>query len=1085
MVFIRVPSNQYSTVGSVGDDRIIGRDGGPNLIDGGAGADEIDGGDQGDIIYGGSGQDLIRGLLGNDTLTGETGSDTVYGGAGADYLYDSDGGNDRLYGEAGADRIEVDRLVTMRAATVTLDGGIDGDTLQFLTDNGSTGRLFGGSGSDTITISGALGTAIVDAGAQADTVDLTLEGVNYTVTLGGGRDTLIFQADREFFSLAAPVLVTDFEAGASGDTLVMADLLAEVLDNWDGAQNPFASGHLSLTQDGGDTVLSIDLDGGANGYVEFVRFAGTSVGSFTAANFEFAPDGSATPSSVTTSGNTTFGGAGDDVISAAGGTVYGGAGDDSITLTAAGTVYGGPGDNVIEGSNTAGRDQLYGGADNDTINGNDGADYLSDVTGGADALSGGNGDDYLYLARSQADPDAASTLEGGAGNDTLLAAIYNGSDVLMTGDDGADQILVRGTGGTATVRAGVGDDTVQVQFAGISANVTLGAGRDTLSLVGALGQFSTAGNIVVTDFAFGSGGDRVTVAELLANIDSTWDGNSNPFAGGYLSLVQVGADVVLRLDADGTAGGSQFDDLVTFSDTSLGDVTAANFDFAPNGAAPAPSNIVIATGTRATGTTGADTISVGPDYSYAGFLTIEAGAGDDTVTGGQGRDNIVGGAGDDVLNGQGGNDMLDGQLGDDTLNGGDGNDMLNDTLGGSDRLYGDAGDDDLSVIRNTFAAAGDVTLDGGLGRDTILFDTQNGSTATILGGTNNDTITLRGIDGSATVLAGPGFDRVNFYTTGVEATVTLGDGSDSVWVYGSVDDLDIDNLITVTDFTVGLGGDQIVLSNFFDTVLEGWDGTGNPFLLGFARVIQSGSDALIQVDVDGGANNYQTLMTLENVNAADIGRPNLGYYSGAQTFLGSSGDDVRVGSFGQNRIETYGGDDRLLGLGEDDVLIAGAGNDQLSGGDGNDRLYGGTGNDVLRGQAGNDLLVGGAGADRFVFSTALGAGNVDTIDDFTGDDTIILNLSVFTALQSSGALNPGSFRVGTAAQDADDVIVYNQTTGELFYDADGSGSGDAVLFARVDAGTVLSADDFLVGGGSAMAPLDMGKMDVLHADSIF
>lgn len=170
---------------------------------------------------------------------------------------------------------------------------------------------------------------------------------------------------------------------------------------------------------------------------------------------------------------------------------------------------------------------------------------------------------------------------------------------------------------------------------------------------------------------------------------------------------------------------------------------------------------------------------------------------------------------------------------------------------------------------------------------------------------------------------------------------------------------DIDNLITVTDFTVGLGGDQIVLSNFFDTVLEGWDGTGNPFLLGFARVIQSGSDALIQVDVDGGANNYQTLMTLENVNAADIGRPNLGYYSGAQTFLGSSGDDVRVGSFGQNRIETFGGDDRLLGLGEDDVLIAGAGNDQLSGGDGNDSLYGGTGNDVLRGQAGNDLLVGG------------------------------------------------------------------------------------------------------------------------------
>lgn len=1087
MVFIRVPSTQYSTTGSVGDDRIIGRDGAPNLIDGGPGADQIDGGDQADNIYGGTGADVINGMAGNDTLTGGTGNDTVYGGLGADFLYDSDGGSDRLYGQAGADRIEVDRLVTMRAATVLLDGGDDNDILLFLNDNGSTGRLFGGAGADTISVSGISGTAIIDAGAQGDSVDLTLEGVAYTVTLGGGVDRLSFQADREFFLLTSPVLVTDFTAGAGGDTLVLSNLLAEVLDNWDGSHNPFASGHLRLTQSGADTILSIDLDGGGDGYVQFVRFANTTVGSFTAANLEYAPDGSAPAASVTTSGGDTYGSAGDDTITAAGGMVYAGAGDDVVTLTGSGIVYGGPGNNTINGSNAVGQDQLYGGADDDIIYGNDGADYITDVTGGADQLYGGNGNDYIYLARSQADPLAYSTLSGDAGSDTLLAALYNGSSVQLSGGADADQILVRGTSGTAAVLAGTGDDTVQVQLAGVSANITLAEGVDTLNLVGALGQFSTAGDIVVNDFVFGTGGDKVNVAELLSNIDTTWDGSANPFATGYLDLMQVGSDVVLRLDSDGAGSGAQFVDLVTFANTNLADVRDANFDFAPSGAAPAGRSIVVSTGTSSAGTVGADTISVSGSYTYRGFLAIDAGAGADTVTGGSGRDNISGGAGDDILRGLAGDDMLDGQLGSDTLYGGDGNDMLTDTIGGADRLYGEAGDDEISVTRPLYADVANVILDGGFGRDTILFDSQNGSTASIFGGTNNDTITVTGTDGSATVDAGAGFDRVNFYTTGAEATVTLGDGSDAIWVYGAADDTDIGNLITVTDFKVGLGGDQIVLSNFFDTVLEGWDGTGNPFMLGFARVIQSGSDTLIQVDLDGGADNYRTLMTLQSVDAASIGRPNLGYYTGAQTLLGTSGDDVRVGSFGQNRIETYGGNDRLLGLGEDDVLIAGAGNDELQGGDGNDKLYGGAGVDRLIGGAGNDLLVGGDGADRFVFSSPLAANNVDTIDDFMSDDTIVLNLAVFPALQTAGALKSDFFHVGTAAADANDFIVYNEITGELFYDADGSGAGSAVLFARVDAGTVLSASDFVVGGqvATAMAPHDADKLDVLHgADTL-
>ena len=57
-------------------------------------------------------------------------------------------------------------------------------------------------------------------------------------------------------------------------------------------------------------------------------------------------------------------------------------------------------------------------------------------------------------------------------------------------------------------------------------------------------------------------------------------------------------------------------------------------------------------------------------------------------------------------------------------------------------------------------------------------------------------------------------------------------------------------------------------------------------------------------------------------------------------------------------------------------------------------------------------------------------------------------------------------KVGTAAADANDFIVYNNSTGALYYDADGSGATAAVQFATVySAGTTpatLNAAEFMV-----------------------
>ena len=41
-------------------------------------------------------------------------------------------------------------------------------------------------------------------------------------------------------------------------------------------------------------------------------------------------------------------------------------------------------------------------------------------------------------------------------------------------------------------------------------------------------------------------------------------------------------------------------------------------------------------------------------------------------------------------------------------------------------------------------------------------------------------------------------------------------------------------------------------------------------------------------------------------------------------------------------------------------------------------------------------------------------------------------------------------------------IVYDQTHGLVYFDADGSGAGGQVMFARVDPGMVLNASDFLI-----------------------
>ncbi len=179
--------------------------------------------------------------------------------------------------------------------------------------------------------------------------------------------------------------------------------------------------------------------------------------------------------------------------------------------------------------------------------------------------------------------------------------------------------------------------------------------------------------------------------------------------------------------------------------------------------------------------------------------------------------------------------------------------------------------------------------------------------------------------------------------------------------------------------------------------------------------------------------------------------------------FGEDGNDELNGEDGRDILFGGGGVDLLNGGAGDDIAFGGSGNDNVSGGAGNDILFGEDGADRLRGGAGNDIMFGGGGADRFGFGGALNRlTNVDTIGDFsTTDDRIELDNAIFRGL-AEGALRASRFVNGTSAGDASDRIIYDRASGNLWFDADGTGASAKVLFAVLANQPVIDAGDFIV-----------------------
>ena len=184
----------------------------------------------------------------------------------------------------------------------------------------------------------------------------------------------------------------------------------------------------------------------------------------------------------------------------------------------------------------------------------------------------------------------------------------------------------------------------------------------------------------------------------------------------------------------------------------------------------------------------------------------------------------------------------------------------------------------------------------------------------------------------------------------------------------------------------------------------------------------------------------------------------------AELYGSASSDGKHLSSWSWNKTtETLTqvakeGADRIHGTGVRDAIHGLGGNDRLYGHDGNDTLYGG---------AGNDTLAGGWGADTFVFHTPLDpASNVDKIVHFDRGDSILLAWAIFPKLPT-GQLSSNYFSEAGIAEDANDFIVFDENTGLLYYDPDGSGAAEKVLFAKLtkrwsDDPSFLDAADFYI-----------------------
>ena len=581
--------------------------------------------------------------------------------------------------------------------------------------------------------------------------------------------------------------------------------------------------------------------------------------------------------------------------------VHGASGADRLSInerygvftgSEATSVFGDTGNDVLRSGSAA--ERLFGGIGNDTIDGKRGNDLIE----------GGAGSDVVVFNGSQAAEKFAFSANGkrlrfvGAG--TMNIAGVERFDLRASG--GADNVVV--------------NDLTGAGLAQLNADLANDGAADVVDIKGssAANELRVRGGISISGV-----GTAVNVLRAQAANDRL---NLDPGAGSD------------RVVVEGTAG----------RDT-IGVVASA---VAPHiavsgGPGGLPIDVVNAEALAIQALAGNDTLNAGLGLAALTQLTLDGGAGNDAINGGDGNDTLLGGSG---------NDAIDGNRGADTGLLGAGDDSFTwDPGDGSDKVEGEAGDDTL--VFNGAAAAENFDLSAN-GNRLKLFRNVANITMDVDDTERIDLRALGGIDNTivndlyATDVKNVVLDLA---TDGAVDTTTINGtaGNDSIAIAPNAGAVDVTGLAAAVKIEHSEAANDLLNVNGLG---------GNDTISGSV-----GLAALIKLGIDGGAGN-------DTINGGD----------GAEVLAGGDGDDAIDGN--------GGADTGLLGAGNDTFIWdPGDGSDVVEGQDGAD-----DGADTLR-------FNGAGAAENFDVSANLG--RVRFFRD-VGNVTMDLNDIEFIDVQALG-----------------------------------------------------------------------------------
>ncbi len=942
--------NRLEIHGGDGNDTLIGSQGKDSIL-GGAGDDVIQGNEGEDIIRGGSGSDSIDagadsdsvfGDEDNDTIDGGTGSDVVRGGSGNDLLKAGNGlefnrlfgqeGNDTLVGGSGVDK---------------LDGGADDDFV-FGGDLGDI--LSGGDGNDTLV--GEDGRDTID-GDDGD--DLVLASVNNGIRSQAGVDDFVpsslselpyedlldlefdmFQQRNELHASRTELQsipasertpeqqselnslllerIPEIENTLAVINQIQTDLLNSntiIVDNLDGGNGSdtlYGSAKVDNISggDGDDTIVHVRNLDSVDAELDVI-LGGNGTDRYLIEGTEFADDilislvtqAQTNPEVMVTIGSEPEVRASRLEIEVV--AVKALSGDDTITVefgqNAAMNVEidAGDGDDVISAGELQIASTLQGGKGNDLI-----------VAGLAnDIIEGGSGDD---------------TLTGGIGLDTIYGG--DGNDII---DAGASNDHVFGGRGDDVIDAGAGNDIVHGNED--NDHIDGGDGQDTLR--------GDSGN----DYLNGQGGS-----------DNVQGGLGDDYVEGGL-----GNDTVRGNDGNDTVVGTSFFARVIEAESGTGIAVEYTTSVAPEASGSAglqwnPEGTHNVNGTPGTSSVTYEFNVYDAGYYNISLRTIAPNGNDDSFwVRVQGTDTGTPYGGGWVLfDVPRSSDWRWRQVRDR----GQSQVVPLYLTPGTHVLEIDAREDNTQLDQIYITNAPDTdTVHGDTGDDTIHVYNSKG---THDGGTGNDRVVIIGSDAEETILA----DRINAAHFNVSRTLQ---GSPTEFVTpihnverGTIYASNGDDTVTLgdmgheVDFEVyGDNGHDSITGGSGNDTLHG--GHGNDTFHGLA-----GDDLMF-----GGEEN--------DLMHGGTGNDTIHGEGDNNTIYGGDGDDLLTGDYGRDHIYGENGRDTLHGGRYHDVLSGGEGDDTLYGDEVgqefNDLLMGDEGNDIIYGRGGNDTIVGGIGDD--------------------------------------------------------------------------------------------------------------------------